>query len=162
MYCKCHKISFNPGGSYIDSPDGIRDKAIINPINKKDNKCFQYTVTVSLNYEEKWKYAGRITKIKPFINKHKWAGIKFPSEKDDWKIFDKNNAAIALNILYAKKAKIYPAYVSKHNSNRYFIILKASYSINNFKWRERHSYVQRTMVLFCSQKTISITKRNNF
>ena len=26
--------------------------------------------------------------------------------------------AIALNVLYAKKKKIYPAYVSKHNSNR--------------------------------------------
>ena len=24
----------------------------INPINKKDNKCFQYTVTVALNHEE--------------------------------------------------------------------------------------------------------------
>ena len=30
----------------------------------------------------------------------------------------KNNSTIALNILYAKKEKIYPAYVSKHNSNR--------------------------------------------
>ena len=31
--------------------------------------------------------------------------------KNDWKI-------IPLNVLYAKKEKIYPAYVSKHNSNR--------------------------------------------
>ena len=30
----------------------------------------------------------------------------------------KNNVTIALNVLYAKKEKIYPAYVSKHNSNR--------------------------------------------
>ena len=27
-------------------------KATINPINKKDDKCFQYAVTVALNYEE--------------------------------------------------------------------------------------------------------------
>ena len=27
-------------------------KATINPINKKDNKCFKYAVTVALNYEE--------------------------------------------------------------------------------------------------------------
>ena len=26
--------------------------ATINPINKKDNKCFQYAVTVALNHEE--------------------------------------------------------------------------------------------------------------
>ena len=43
---------------------------------------------------------------------------KFPSEKDDWKKFEKNNVTIALNVLYAKKEKIYPAYVSKLNSNR--------------------------------------------
>ena len=32
--------------------------------------------------------------------------------------YEKNNLIIALNVLYAKKEKIYPAYVSKHNSNR--------------------------------------------
>ena len=34
------------------------------------------------------------------------------------KKFDKNNRTIALNVLYAKKEQIYPAYVAKHNSNR--------------------------------------------
>ena len=43
--------------------------------------------------------------------------MNIPSEKDDGKNFEKNNVAIALNVLYAKKEKIYPAYVSKHNSN---------------------------------------------
>ena len=60
----------------------------------------------------------RITEIKPFINKYSLEGITFPSEKDDWKKFKKNNVAIALNVLYTKKEKIPPAYVSKHNSNR--------------------------------------------
>ena len=31
---------------------------------------------------------------------------------------EKNNATIALDVLYAKNEKIYSAYVSKHNSNR--------------------------------------------
>ena len=48
---------------------------------------------------------------------YNWEGINFPSEKDDWKILKKNNRAIAHNVLYAKKEKIYPAYVSEHNSN---------------------------------------------
>ena len=59
----------------------------------------------------------RITKIKPFINKYNWEGINFPSEKDNWKKFEKKNVTIALNVLYAEKEKIYPAFVSKHNSN---------------------------------------------
>ena len=70
FYYKRHKINPNRGGSYIDSLDWIKNKkATINPINKKYNKCFQYTVTVALNYEEIKEDPQRITKIKPFINK---------------------------------------------------------------------------------------------
>ena len=41
---------------------------------------------------------------------------KLSSEKDDWKTFEKNNLMIALNVLYAKSEKIYPACFSKQNS----------------------------------------------
>ena len=67
LYYNCHKINLNRGGSYIDSPDWIKNKkATINPINKKDNKCFQYTVTVALNHEEIKKDLQEITKTKSF------------------------------------------------------------------------------------------------
>ena len=80
--------------------DWIKNKkATINPINKKDKKCFQYAVTVVLNHEEIGKNSERITKTKPFINTHKWKGINIPSEKDDWKEFEKSNVTIALNVL---------------------------------------------------------------
>ena len=72
LYYKGHKINMNRGGSYIDSPDWIKNKkATINPINKKDNKCFQYAVTVVLNHEGIGKHSERIIKIKSFINKCK-------------------------------------------------------------------------------------------
>ena len=52
MHYKCHRVNFRRDGSYIDSPDWIKKKkATINPQNK-DDKCFQYAVTVSLNYGE--------------------------------------------------------------------------------------------------------------
>ena len=64
---KCHKINLNRGGgSYIDSPDQIKNKkATINRTNKKDNKCFHYAVAVALNYQEIKKDPQKITKIKP-------------------------------------------------------------------------------------------------
>ena len=31
------------------------------------------------------------------MNKYNWKGIKYPSGKDDWKKFKKNNPAIDLN-----------------------------------------------------------------
>ena len=80
-------------------------KKPINPIHEKDKKCFQYAVTVVLNHEDISKHPKRITKLKPFINIYKWEGIHFPSEKDDWKKFEKNNVTIALNVLYVKKEK---------------------------------------------------------
>ena len=96
----------------------------MNPINKKDSKCFPYVVAVALNYEEIKKNPQRITKIKPFINKYNWEGmpfinkynwegINFQWEKDGWKKFEKNNVTNSLNVLYAKKEKMYPAYVLK-------------------------------------------------
>ena len=52
LYYKCHKMNPNRSGSYTDSPDWIKSKeATINPVNRKDNKYFQYAVTVTLNYE---------------------------------------------------------------------------------------------------------------
>ena len=49
--CKRHKKNSNLCGSYINSAEWIKnEKAIINPINKKDNKCFQYAVKVALNH----------------------------------------------------------------------------------------------------------------
>ena len=56
-------------------------KATINPINKKDNKCFQYAATIALNHEQIEKHPERIAKIKPFISKYIWEKINFPSEK---------------------------------------------------------------------------------
>ena len=67
--------------------------------------------SISLNYEEIKKDLQRITKIKPFRDKYNSEGISFPSEKDKWEKFKENNVAIALNVLYAKKEKICPAYV---------------------------------------------------
>ena len=64
------------------------------------------------------KRSERIAKVKSFVNKCKWKRINFPQEKDDWKKFEENNQTIALNVLYAKKERKYPAYVSKNNSNR--------------------------------------------
>ena len=66
LFSKCHKINLNHGGSYTDSPNWMKNKkATINPIDKRDNKCFQCAETVELNREEMGKHSERIKKIKP-------------------------------------------------------------------------------------------------
>ena len=76
-----------------------RSKSPINPKNK-DDKCFQYAVTVALNHDKINKDLQRVSKIKPFINQYNWNDIAIPSTGKDWKKFELNNESIALNILY--------------------------------------------------------------
>ena len=69
LSCLCHKIRLN-------CPDQISDKmAAINPINKCNNRCFQYAATAALNHEEIGKNLERISKIKPFVGEYDRKGI---------------------------------------------------------------------------------------
>ena len=55
----------------------------MNSISKKDNKCFQDIIKVTLNREKIKKKLQRITKLKPFINKYNWERTNFSSKADD-------------------------------------------------------------------------------
>ena len=119
FYYDFNKTSINRGGSYIDSPQWLKNKkSTINPKNN-DDKCFQYAVTLALNLNSIDNHPERISKIKPFTNKYNWKDIDFPAMSKDWKKFESNNE-IALNILYVphNTKKINIAYKSKHNLTR--------------------------------------------
>ena len=99
LYYDLDKISISKGRSYIDSPKWLKDKkSTINPKNN-DYKCFQYAVTLALNYDKIDRKPQRISKIKPFIEEYNWKDINFPSTSKDWKKLELNNE-VALNILY--------------------------------------------------------------
>ena len=59
-------------------------------------------------------------KLKPYINKYNWEGIDFPAGPKEWKKFERNSKAIALNILFiphnTKTTRV--AYRSGHNNKR--------------------------------------------
>ena len=52
MYYKFHEVNFKRGDSYINSPDWIKKERAIITRKYTNDKCFQYAVTVTLNYEE--------------------------------------------------------------------------------------------------------------
>ena len=84
-----HKISLNRGGSNVNSPEWLKNKkATMNPKNFKDNKCFQYAITVALNHQNIDNHPERISKLKPFINNYNWKDIEFPSDSKDWGKFE--------------------------------------------------------------------------
>ena len=79
LYYNLNKVSLSRGGSYIDCPKWLKNKkTTINPKNK-DDKCFQYALTVALNHEQILKNPQRISNIKPCIDKYNWKEVNFPS-----------------------------------------------------------------------------------
>ena len=83
-----HKLSLKRGKSYAKSPEWIINKrATINP-KDKDNKCFQYSVTVALNHQNIENDPERISNIIPFISQYNWKGIDFSGGIKDWKTFE--------------------------------------------------------------------------
>ena len=67
----------------------------------------------------------RISKIKPFINKYNWKGTNYPSEKGNYRKFEKNNLRISFNVLYEKE--------KKNMASLYFKIHLISKYISNCK-----------------------------
>ena len=95
-----HKISLRRGRSYIKSTEWILNKRTTTNPKNKDNKCFQYSITVALNHQNIENQPERISNIKSFIDQYNWKCKTFPAGIKNWKKFEQNNKTIALNILY--------------------------------------------------------------
>ena len=65
LFYRLHKVELNHGKSYITSPTWLKNKR--NTINPK-NFCFQYAITVALNYGKIKNHPERIKNIKTFID----------------------------------------------------------------------------------------------
>ena len=101
LYYSLHKITLKRSGSYVKSPEWLRNKrATINP-KSKDNECFKYAITTALNYNEIPNHPERISNLMPFFNQYNWKDIEFPSHANDWKKIEQNKT-IVLNILFLK------------------------------------------------------------
>ena len=73
-------------------------------------------------------------------------------------MFEQNNVAIAVNVLYTKKEKIYPAYLSKNNSNFEKQVTLLMIPNGEKCWAK---FKRPWWHYLAVKKTISIIKRNN-
>ena len=77
--------SSQPWLSCIDSSQWLKNKkATFNPKNNKDNNCFQYAITATLNHESIRK-PERLSRIEPYVRQYDWKEINFPTGSTDWK-----------------------------------------------------------------------------
>ena len=88
--------------------------------SKKESITNENALNDSLDYQWIKKDPQKISKLKPYINQYNLKDIEFPSDKEDWKMFEQNNKEIALNILFVRHNKrgIELAYISKYNYKR--------------------------------------------
>ena len=97
MDYKLYKVSLKRGGSYIKSPEWLINKrAIKNPKNEKDDKCFQYALTLALDYSKTKK-----RELENIFRKIKHEDTDFLSQQIDLENFEQNNESITLNVLFA-------------------------------------------------------------
>ena len=57
-----HKVDLKRSGSYIETPEWIQDKGATINCQNDDNKCFQYAITIALNYDEIGNHHQRVNK----------------------------------------------------------------------------------------------------
>ena len=121
MPYQINETSLKRGSSYIESPKWLANKkATINLKITRSSQCFAYFIIIALNHQNIKNHPERIRNIAPFVDQSNWQGNNFPAGIKDWKKFEKNNEAIALNTLQVphKEKNIIHVYKSKHNHTR--------------------------------------------
>jgi len=84
------------GSLWIDLPKEIKlKKAVINPKNE-DNKCFMWTVLMSVHTPKN--YPERISNYKEYVNKFSWEGVEFPATKKSIDAFEEANPNFGINV----------------------------------------------------------------
>ena len=100
-----------------------------------NDNSFENALNDALNYQTIEKHPERISKLKLYINKYNWEGIKFPAGPKDWIKLERNNKTILPNILFTQHniKRIRVAYRSKYNNKRkqQVILLMISNGKNN-------------------------------
>ena len=88
LYYNLNEISLNRGGSYINSPEWLKNKkATINPRNN-DDKFFQYAITVALCYNC------------VFIDQYNWKEIFHQIEKTGKSLNQIINQLLLISYMY--------------------------------------------------------------
>ena len=68
LYYHLQKVDLKRSGSYIDSPEYLKNKKATINLKSNDGNCFQYTLTAALNHQNIANNPQRILKIKPFFD----------------------------------------------------------------------------------------------
>ena len=75
LYYHLQKIGLKRSGSYIESPEWLKNKKATINLKNNDDNCLQYFLTVTLNHKQIKSHPEIISKIKTFIDQYNWKEI---------------------------------------------------------------------------------------
>lgn len=153
------KISFTGGGSYLELPKFINDKAILNIQNFLDQKCFLYTVIAGYFYDQipngKRHLPDTYKRYLKFFNT---SDISYPIMLSEIKLFERINAdkEISFNIFTIQnKDVVGPIYKSRRELKNHL----------NLLYFERHNKTHYALIRDLSAlltRQLSANRRKKF
>ena len=102
-----HTVQYEPlgGSSYIELPEPLANKKAIINLKNKDNQCFMWAVTRTLNMTDN--HPERIdTKLIKATENFNWDGTTFPVDLKQIDRFEKQNPTISVNVFGYEKEKV--------------------------------------------------------
>ena len=81
--------------------------------NVSNGRCSHHYITVILA-----RTCSQYSKLREYEDYYNWSGIKFPTPKEHWTKFERQNDIVALNVLYINGKEVRQAYISRFNSVR--------------------------------------------
>ena len=112
-----YHLNLTRGSSYLPLPDWTASKkAVINPQNEEDEKCFKWAVIAALQHKEIGNNPQRITKLRRFEGNYEWGGLEFPIALNNIDVFKwKNDVSVNVLAIGGWKEKLYILRKSKFN-----------------------------------------------
>ena len=130
-----HFVEFQPlgTGTWIKLPAKIAaKKAVVNPQNFNDEKCFRWAILIALDPAEK--HPERITeKVVSNCHRLNWEGIEFPMILQNISRFEKNNPEIFANAFVFQQG-VYPLRISKTKGRVVDLLLISDGEKQHFCW----------------------------
>ena len=74
-----HKVDLKRLGSHIETPELLKNNGATINCQNDDDKCFQYAITIALNYDKTENHHQRVNNVKPFTDQYNWKDINFSS-----------------------------------------------------------------------------------
>ena len=101
-----HQLNLTRSSSCLPLPDQLANKrAVINPKNENDDKCFIWAVIAALHYVDIKSDPERISNLRKYVDNYNWS--KFPLSVKGIREFEKKNDVIVNILGVEKKKKVY-------------------------------------------------------